>query len=101
MSPATDTATDRGENDAPAGTAVLDDDWYHEDEQGWVRQHQTWTGDGVYVIAEENDCVPQPWHYAVNESYGLGIAVQGAYRRRVRGSGPGRRPEHRVPALRR
>jgi AraC-like DNA-binding protein len=86
MSPTTDAATGSGDTDTAAGTVVDDDDWYFEDERGWVRQHQTWTGEGVYVIAEENDCAPQPWHYAVNESYGLGIAGQGAYRRRVRGT---------------
>ena len=87
MNPTADSASERDHTDAAVRTAVLDDDeWYHEDERGWVRQHHTWTGDGVSLIAEENDCDPQPWHYAVNESYGLGIAGLGAYRRRVRGT---------------
>jgi AraC-like DNA-binding protein len=64
---------------------AADDVWYHEDEHGWIRQYPAWNGDGVHIINEENELQPQPWHYAVNETYGLGIAVQGAYRRRVRG----------------
>jgi len=71
---------------APPASGAADDVWYHEDEHGWVRQYQSWSGDGVYVISEENDCSPMPWHYALNESYGLGISAQGAYRRRVRGT---------------
>ena len=85
-------ATDAEIDDRQSGTAAppaggaADDEWYHEDEHGWVRQYQSWSGDGVYVISEENDCSPMPWHYALNESYGLGISAQGAYRRRVRGT---------------
>lgn len=69
-----------------ASAVATDDVWYHEDEHGWVRQYQAWNADGLYVINEENDCRPMPWHYALNEGYGLGISVQGAYRRRVRGN---------------
>jgi AraC-like DNA-binding protein len=67
--------------------ATIDDDseWYYEDERGWVRQQETWTGDGLHLVNEENDLQPQPWHYAVNEGFGLGVAAQGAYRRLVRG----------------
>jgi AraC-like DNA-binding protein len=75
---------------ADAGSSVAtaaDEGWYHEDDCGWMRQYQAWEGEGVYVVNEENDMRPrQPWHYAVNEGYGLGIAVQGAYRRKVRGT---------------
>jgi AraC-like DNA-binding protein len=65
----------------------LDDDteWFWEDERGWVRQSRSWLGDGIYVVNEENDVQPQPWHYAVNQGFGLGISLQGAYRRQVRG----------------
>jgi AraC-like DNA-binding protein len=68
-----------------SSAGALEDVWYHEDEHGWVRQYPAWNGDGVYIINEENQLQPQPWHFAVNETYGLGISVQGAYRRRVRG----------------
>ncbi len=40
----------------------------------------------MYVVNEENHLEPMPWHHAVNEGYGLGISLQGAYRRRVRGT---------------
>jgi AraC-like DNA-binding protein len=85
------TITDRDEvehgDDAGSLATAEDDGWYHEDESGWVRQRQAWMGAGVYVINEENELrAQQPWHYAVNEGYGLGISVQGAYRRRVRGA---------------
>jgi AraC-like DNA-binding protein len=86
MNPTTDAATESGHTTSAAGTAVVDDDWRYEDERGWFHQHQTWTGDGISLISEENECSPQPWHYALNESYGLGISLQGAYRRRVRGT---------------
>jgi AraC-like DNA-binding protein len=87
MSLATDSATDDDRSVAPTGpSSPVDEQWYHEDEHGWVRQYEAWRGDGVYLVNEENHCEPMPWHYAVNESYGLGIAVQGAYRRRVRGT---------------
>jgi AraC-like DNA-binding protein len=84
------TIADRDElerSDDGGSVATADDEvWYHEDDCGWVRQFQAWMGEGVYVINEENEVRPQqPWHFAVNEGYGLGISVQGAYRRRVRG----------------
>ena len=59
------------------GGDPADDEWYHEDERGWIRQYEAWHGDGVYVVNEENAFEPMPWHYAVNEGYGLGISVQG------------------------
>jgi AraC-like DNA-binding protein len=71
---------------SPPAAAADDDEWFYEDEHGWVRQYQAWVGDGVYVVKEERDFEPMPWHHAVNEGYGLGISVQGAYRRRVRGT---------------
>ena len=76
----------------PAATAAeqrqdpVDDEWYHEDDHGWVRQHQSWAGDGIAVVNEENHCEPMPWHYGLNDSYGVGMALQGVYRRRVRGN---------------
>jgi AraC-like DNA-binding protein len=74
-------------DDAGSVATAEDEDWFHEDDFGWVRQSQAWMGEGVYVVNEENEMRGlQPWHFAVNEGYGLGIAVQGAYRRRVRGS---------------
>jgi AraC-like DNA-binding protein len=85
MSPTTDAAAS-GHSDAAVTTAVIDDDWYHEDERGWFRQHEAWAGDGISLISEENESAAQPWHFALNESYGLGISLQGAYRRRVRGT---------------
>ncbi len=74
-------------DDAGSVATAEDEGWFHEDDCGWVRQSQAWMGEGVYVVNEENEMrALQPWHYAVNEGYGLGISVQGAYRRRVRGS---------------
>jgi AraC-like DNA-binding protein len=88
MTLATDSELDERQSGAATVSAAMaaDDEWYHEDERGWVRQYEAWHGDGVYVVNEENDIEPMPWHYAVNEGYGLGISVQGAYRRRVRGT---------------
>jgi AraC-like DNA-binding protein len=80
--------TDTEERTTGSSAVVQDEDegWFHEDETGWVRQYEAWSGDGVMVINEENEMLPrQPWHVALNGGYGLGIAVQGAYRRRVRG----------------
>jgi AraC-like DNA-binding protein len=89
MSSATNSEADERQSRAAAGPSTLvatHDDWYHEDERGWFRQHEAWTGDGISLINEENESLAQPWHYAVNESFGLGISLQGAYRRRVRGT---------------
>jgi AraC-like DNA-binding protein len=61
------------------------DTWFWEDEHGWARQYEAWSGDGISLIREENRLEPMPYHYAVNESYGLGLASRGAYRRMVRG----------------
>ncbi|MDF2732266.1 MAG: hypothetical protein K0S92_897 [Desertimonas sp.] len=87
MTLAPDAEIDERSAAEPEASAVMADDvWYHEDEHGWVRQYQTWAGDGVLLINEENDLDPSAWHYALNEGYGLGISSQGAYRRRVRGN---------------
>ena len=87
MTLATDNDIDERQPGAPTPpAAAADDEWFYEDEHGWVRQYQAWVGDGVYVVKEERDFEPMPWHHAVNEGYGLGISVQGAYRRRVRGT---------------
>ena len=87
MTLATDTDIDDDQSTTATASspAEADSEWYWEDEHGWVRQYQAWVGDGVYVVNEENHLQPMPWHHAVNEGYGLGISVQGAYRRRVRG----------------
>ncbi len=82
----TDIDDDRSTTATASSPAEADSEWYWEDEHGWVRQYQAWVGDGVYVVNEENHLEPMPWHHAVNEGYGLGISVQGAYRRRVRGT---------------
>ena len=87
MTLATDTDIDDDQSTTATASSPseADSEWYWEDEHGWVRQYQAWVGDGVYVVNEENHLQPMPWHHAVNEGYGLGISVQGAYRRRVRG----------------
>ena len=100
-------ATDAEIDDRQSGTAAppaggaADDVWYHEDEHGWVRQYQSWSGDGVYVISEENDCSPMPWHYARQRELrardlGAGCVSPAGARQRAGG-----RLEHGIPALRR
>src|SRR5687768_8691000 len=88
MTLATDSEIDDRQSATAPGSAATaaEDEWYHEDEHGWARQYPAWTGDGVYVVNEESNFAPMPWHHAVNEGYGLGISVQGVYRRRVRGT---------------
>jgi AraC-like DNA-binding protein len=91
MTVTTDTDTDREpERGAPDQTTPPSDtsdsdSWFWEDEHGWARQYEAWHGDGIYLIREENFLEPMPYHFAINQSYGLGIAARGAYRRTVRG----------------
>jgi AraC-like DNA-binding protein len=86
LATATETETSRVSHPRRPPNAHDDDSYFHEDENGWVRQYEAWSGDGVCVVIEENDYKASPAHVGINQSYGLGISLTGAYRRRVRGT---------------
>ena len=102
MNPTTDTATETRPYRRAASTAVLDDDeWYYEDERGWVPP------------ASDVDRRRGLRHHRGERLRAAAVALRGQRELRARhlragrvpSPGPrhrsGRRPEHRVPALRR